>query len=83
MTELWDGSALKEVSNFPLDVSADSQQNTQPETSQLLNRRREKGYSLEQIAKQLRISAFQAQALENLDFSQLPRPPYLQGFIRN
>ena len=83
MTELWDGSALKEVSNFPLDVSADSQQNTRPETSQLLNRRREKGYSLEQIAKQLRISAFQAQALENLDFSQLPRPPYLQGFIRN
>lgn len=83
MTELRDGSALKEVSNFPLDVSADSQQNTRPETSQLLNRRREKGYSLEQIAKQLRISAFQAQALENLDFSQLPRPPYLQGFIRN
>ena len=83
MTEVWGGSELKELSNLPFDGSTDSHQNTYPETNQLVTRRQEKGYSLEQIAQQLRISVLQAQALEKLDFSQLPRPPYLQGFIRN
>ena len=51
-----------------------------PTLSQL---REIKGWSLEEIAQQLRISVMQASALESLNFAQLPRPPYLQGFIRN
>ena len=51
-----------------------------PTLSQLRER---KGWSLEEIAQQLRISVMQASALESLNFAQLPRPPYLQGFIRN
>jgi cytoskeleton protein RodZ len=45
--------------------------------------RAKKGLSLDEMAQRLRITPVQAAALENLQFAQLPRPPYLQGFVRN
>ena len=52
-------------------------------TPSLTDLRLKKGLSLEEVALRLRITTLQAAALEGLQFTQLPRPPYLQGFVRN
>jgi cytoskeleton protein RodZ len=45
--------------------------------------REEKGLNIEDVTKQLRMSAHQIKALENDDFRALPNPMYTRGFIRN
>jgi cytoskeleton protein RodZ len=64
----------------PATTNSDSAPCGPPQLAEL---RAKKGLSLDEMAQRLRITPVQAAALENLQFAQLPRPPYLQGFVRN
>ena len=58
--------------------------NSQSSLGRLLTvAREEKGLEIEDVTKQLRMSAHQIKALENDDFKALPNPMYTRGFIRN
>lgn len=45
--------------------------------------RSERGWSVEEVADKLKISAAKVRAIEKLDFAALPDGPYTRGFIRN
>lgn len=49
----------------------------------LQSHRSEQGLSINEVAKQLRLSAKQIEALESDDFSSLPESTIVKGFIRN
>lgn len=49
----------------------------------LRNEREQKGYSIEQIARDTNIAKRYLEALEAEDFSTFPGDPYLIGFLRN
>ncbi|MBT3272995.1 MAG: helix-turn-helix domain-containing protein [Spirochaetales bacterium] len=49
----------------------------------LKNQREQKGYSIEQIARDTNIAKRYLEALETEDFSVFPGDPYLIGFLRN
>ena len=49
----------------------------------LRNQREQKGYSIEQIARDTNIAKRYLEALEAEDFSVFPGDPYLIGFLRN
>jgi cytoskeleton protein RodZ len=49
----------------------------------LKNQREQKGYSVEQIARDTNIAKRYLEALESEDFSVFPGDPYLIGFLRN
>jgi cytoskeletal protein RodZ len=50
--------------------------------TQLKERRKELGLSLEDAAQQTRIRTFQLKCIENNQFSELPGPVYVVGFIK-
>lgn len=44
--------------------------------------REERGLSLDDVARQLHLTRFYVQALEAGDFSRLPKPPFVRGYIK-
>lgn len=51
---------------------------------QLLSSERERqGLSRADVAQRLHMSAYQVEALENADYSRLPKGTFLRGFVRN
>lgn len=67
-----DGAALTEDAAAPLPVG-----------ERLRAAREEKGMSSADVAKMLKLSARQVEALENGDWASLPGPTFVRGFIRN
>jgi cytoskeleton protein RodZ len=45
--------------------------------------RKERGWSVEEVADKLKISVAKVRAIEKLDFDLLPDGPYTRGFVRN
>ena len=67
-----------------MDAAAESPVNATPTVGQALAAEREKqGLSRADVAQRLHMSAYQVEALENGDFTRLPRGTFLRGFVRN
>ncbi|PJE79721.1 Cytoskeleton protein RodZ [invertebrate metagenome] len=60
-----------------------AEKNSQRPGYVLLNGRQSREWSVEFVAEHLKLSPNQVQALENCDFSSLPEPPFIRGYVRN
>lgn len=78
-------SAIDETVVEPsLAQTANDQQDTHDQCGGALRAKRiEQDLSTQAVAKQLRLGNAQIEALENNDFSALPEPTIVKGFIRN
>ena len=68
-------------------ADADSMQPADPAPSRpgalLLAERREQGLSLGDVARQLKLSVRQVEALERDEYEAFPGPVFVRGFLRN
>lgn len=60
-----------------------SEERSLPVGQRLAEARQAKGLSLDYVAEKLKLSVHQVEAIESEDFSHLPAPVFVRGFVRN